>query len=110
MKYGVCACQATCEDPNGESGCHSNCSNSEGCACPDGFSMHGRDCIPNSECDCFVTDTNMIIPVSFIFRYKVILDLLPKYFFDSHVIFEFANVPKYEDCNHSLIGWWYICQ
>ncbi|PIK57223.1 putative ficolin-2-like [Apostichopus japonicus] len=39
MIYGTCTCQATCEDPNGQSGCNSDCT--EGCTCPAGFLLQG---------------------------------------------------------------------
>ncbi|PIK38968.1 fibrinogen-like protein [Apostichopus japonicus] len=41
MIYGTCTCQATCEDPNGQSGCNSDCLGTEGCTCPAGFLMQG---------------------------------------------------------------------
>ncbi|XP_071836658.1 uncharacterized protein [Apostichopus japonicus] len=62
MIYGTCSCQATCEDPNGQSGCNSDCLGSEGCACPAGFLMQGSDCISASECGCFVAEANLVIP------------------------------------------------
>lgn len=65
MKYGQCICQTTCEDPNGESGCHRTCSGNEGCICPDGFSLNGTDCIRLNECECFTREGNLVIPVSF---------------------------------------------
>ncbi|PIK52885.1 putative fibrinogen-like protein 1 [Apostichopus japonicus] len=62
MIYGTCTCQATCEDPNGQSGCYSDCLGSEGCTCPAGFLMQGSDCISASECGCFVAEANLVIP------------------------------------------------
>ncbi|PIK38473.1 putative angiopoietin-4-like, partial [Apostichopus japonicus] len=53
--YGTCSCKATCEDPNGQSGCNRDCLGSEGCTCPAGFLMQGSDCINASECGCFVS-------------------------------------------------------
>ncbi|PIK57225.1 hypothetical protein BSL78_05861 [Apostichopus japonicus] len=63
MIYGTCTCQATCEDPDGKSGCKSDCFGSEGCTCPPGFLMQGSNCISASECGCFVAEANLIIPV-----------------------------------------------
>ncbi|XP_071836580.1 uncharacterized protein [Apostichopus japonicus] len=62
MIYGTCICQATCEDPTGQSGCNSDCLGSESCTCPAGFLMQGSDCISASECGCFVADANLVIP------------------------------------------------
>ncbi|PIK53518.1 putative angiopoietin-2-like, partial [Apostichopus japonicus] len=62
MIYGPCSCPATCEDPNGQSGCNSDCLGSEGCICPAGFVMQGSDCINASECECFVAEANLVIP------------------------------------------------
>ncbi|PIK37121.1 putative angiopoietin-4-like [Apostichopus japonicus] len=62
MIYGTCSCQATCEDPNGQSGCNSDCLGSEGCTCPAGFLMQGSDCISASQCGCFVAEANLVIP------------------------------------------------
>ncbi|XP_071835328.1 uncharacterized protein [Apostichopus japonicus] len=62
MIYGTCTCQATCEDPNGQSGCYSDCLGSEGCTCPAGFLLQGSDCIRASECGCFVAEANLVIP------------------------------------------------
>ncbi|PIK35695.1 putative zonadhesin [Apostichopus japonicus] len=55
-------CKATCDDPNGQSGCNRDCLGSEGCTCPDGFLMQGSDCISASECGCFVAEANLVIP------------------------------------------------
>ncbi|PIK58520.1 Angiopoietin-4 [Apostichopus japonicus] len=63
MIYGTYRCQATCEDPNERSGCNSDSVGSEGCTCPAGFLMQGSDCINASECGCFVTEANLVIPV-----------------------------------------------
>ncbi|PIK40180.1 putative zonadhesin, partial [Apostichopus japonicus] len=60
--YGTCSCKATCEDPNGQSGCNRDCLGSEGCTCPAGFLMQGSDCINASECGCFVAEANLVIP------------------------------------------------
>ncbi|XP_071836569.1 uncharacterized protein [Apostichopus japonicus] len=62
MVYGTCSCQGTCEDPNGQSGCNSDCLGTEGCTCPAGFLMQGSDCINKSECGCFVTEANLVVP------------------------------------------------
>ncbi|XP_071836564.1 uncharacterized protein [Apostichopus japonicus] len=62
MIYNTCSCQATCDDPNGAGGCNNNCLGSEGCNCPTGFLMHGSDCIPTSDCGCFIRDENLVIP------------------------------------------------
>ncbi|PIK40178.1 fibrinogen-like protein [Apostichopus japonicus] len=62
MIYGPCSCQATCADPNGKSGCNSDCLGSEGCTCPAGFVIQGSDCISASECGCFVAEANLVIP------------------------------------------------
>ncbi|XP_071835340.1 uncharacterized protein [Apostichopus japonicus] len=62
MIYGTCTCQATCEDPDGKSGCKSDCLGSEGCTCPAGFLMQGSYCVSASECGCFVAEANLIIP------------------------------------------------
>ncbi|XP_071810697.1 uncharacterized protein [Apostichopus japonicus] len=62
MIYGNCSCQATCEDPNGQSGCNSDCLGSEGCICPAGFLMEGTNCINASECGCFVTEAHLVLP------------------------------------------------
>ncbi|XP_071836568.1 uncharacterized protein [Apostichopus japonicus] len=62
MIYETCTCQATCEDPNGQSGCDSDCLGTEGCTCPTGFVMQGSDCISASECGCFVAEANLVIP------------------------------------------------
>ncbi|PIK57220.1 hypothetical protein BSL78_05856 [Apostichopus japonicus] len=63
MIYGTCTCQATCEDPDGKSGCKSDCLGSEGCTCPPGFFMQGSDCISAIECGCFVAEVILILPV-----------------------------------------------
>ncbi|XP_071836575.1 uncharacterized protein [Apostichopus japonicus] len=60
--YGTCSCKATCDDPNGQSGCNRDCLGSEGCTCPAGFLMQGSDCINASECGCFVAEANLVIP------------------------------------------------
>ncbi|PIK38966.1 tenascin [Apostichopus japonicus] len=60
--YGTCSCKATCEDPNGQSGCNRDCLGSEGCTCPAGFLMQGSDCISASECGCFVAEANLVLP------------------------------------------------
>ncbi|PIK59709.1 Fibrinogen C domain-containing protein 1-A [Apostichopus japonicus] len=62
MIYATCSCKATCEDPNGQSGYNCDCLGSEGCTCPAGFLMQGSDCILPSECGCFVTEINSVIP------------------------------------------------
>ncbi|PIK58526.1 fibrinogen-like protein [Apostichopus japonicus] len=62
MIYGTYSCQATCEDPNGQSGCNSDSVGSKGCTCPAGFLMQGSDCISASECGCFLTEANLVIP------------------------------------------------
>ncbi|XP_071837113.1 uncharacterized protein [Apostichopus japonicus] len=62
MVYEMCSCQTTCEDPKGESGCHSDCIGSESCVCPTGFLMHGSDCTSASECGCFVPEVNFVVP------------------------------------------------
>ncbi|PIK38961.1 putative IgGFc-binding protein-like, partial [Apostichopus japonicus] len=59
--YGTCSCKATCDDPNGQSGCNRDCLGSEGCTCPDGFLMQGSS-ISASECGCFVAEANLVIP------------------------------------------------
>ena len=76
MEYGTCTCQRTCEDPKGESGCHGDCSDSEGCVCPDGFSMRGSDCVRNSQCGCFLEEANLVIPVSIMCSNKVKIELV----------------------------------
>ncbi|XP_071854305.1 uncharacterized protein [Apostichopus japonicus] len=63
MIYGNCTCEATCEDPKGESACNSTCLTSKGCICKAGFMLNGSDCINAIECGCFVTDVNLVIPV-----------------------------------------------
>ncbi|PIK40176.1 hypothetical protein BSL78_22976 [Apostichopus japonicus] len=62
MIYGTCSCKATCEDPNGQSGCNRDCLGTEGCTCPAGFLMQGSDCIRASGCGCFVAEANLVIP------------------------------------------------
>ncbi|XP_071836585.1 uncharacterized protein [Apostichopus japonicus] len=62
MIYGTCSCKATCEDPNGQSGCNRDCLGTEGCTCPAGFLMQGSDCIRSSGCGCFVAEANLVIP------------------------------------------------
>ncbi|XP_071836587.1 uncharacterized protein [Apostichopus japonicus] len=62
MIYGTCSCKATCEDPNGQSGCNRDCLGTEGCTCPAGFLMQGSDCISASECGCFVAEANLVLP------------------------------------------------
>ncbi|PIK53640.1 putative angiopoietin-related protein 7-like [Apostichopus japonicus] len=62
MIYGTYSCQETCEHPNGQPGCNSDPLGSEGCTCPAGFLMQGSDCISASECECFVTSANLVIP------------------------------------------------
>lgn len=64
MIYNPCICQATCADPNGQSGCNSDCLGSEDCICPDEFLMNGIYCIPASQCGCFLAEANLVIPVS----------------------------------------------
>ncbi|PIK37123.1 fibrinogen-like protein [Apostichopus japonicus] len=61
MIYGTCSCKATCEDPNGQSGCNRDCLGTEGCTCPAGFLMQGSDCIRSSGCGCFVAEANLVI-------------------------------------------------
>ncbi|PIK43465.1 Ficolin-1 [Apostichopus japonicus] len=55
MIYGNCTCEATCEDPKGESACNSTCLGSTGCICKAGLMLNGSDCISASRCSCFVT-------------------------------------------------------
>ncbi|XP_071835509.1 uncharacterized protein [Apostichopus japonicus] len=62
MIYATCSCKATCEDPNGQTGYSSDCLGSEGCTCPAGFLIQGSDCILPSECGCFETEINSVIP------------------------------------------------
>ncbi|PIK35696.1 hypothetical protein BSL78_27477, partial [Apostichopus japonicus] len=64
MIYGTCSCKATCEDPNGQSGCNRDCLGTEGCTCPAGFLMQGSDCISASECGCFMAEANLVIPTT----------------------------------------------
>ncbi|XP_071836659.1 uncharacterized protein [Apostichopus japonicus] len=61
MIYGNCTCEATCEDPKGESACKSTCLASKGCICKAGLMLNGSDCISASRCSCFVTDVNLVI-------------------------------------------------
>ncbi|PIK58524.1 putative IgGFc-binding protein-like [Apostichopus japonicus] len=61
MIYGNCTCEATCEDPKGESACNSTCLGSTGCICKDGLMLNGTDCISASRCSCFVTEANLVI-------------------------------------------------
>ncbi|PIK58527.1 putative fibrinogen-like protein 1 [Apostichopus japonicus] len=41
MIYGNCTCEATCEDPKGESACNSTCLGSTGCICKAGLMLNG---------------------------------------------------------------------
>ncbi|XP_071837237.1 uncharacterized protein [Apostichopus japonicus] len=61
MIYGNCTCEATCEDPKGESACHSTCLGSMGCICKAGLMLNGSDCISASRCSCFVAEANLVI-------------------------------------------------
>ncbi|PIK53643.1 hypothetical protein BSL78_09455 [Apostichopus japonicus] len=61
MIYGNCTCEATCEDPKGESVCYSTCLGSTGCICKAGLMLNGSDCISASRCSCFVTEANLVI-------------------------------------------------
>ncbi|XP_071836787.1 uncharacterized protein [Apostichopus japonicus] len=61
MIYGNCTCEATCEDPKGESACYSTCLGSTGCICKSGLMLSGSDCISASICSCFVTEANLVI-------------------------------------------------
>ncbi|PIK39724.1 Fibrinogen-like 1 [Apostichopus japonicus] len=61
MIYGNCTCEATCEDPKGESACNSTCLGSTGCICKAGLMLNGSDCISASRCSCFVTEANLVI-------------------------------------------------
>ncbi|XP_071835476.1 zonadhesin-like isoform X2 [Apostichopus japonicus] len=61
MIYGNCTCEATCEDPKGESACNSTCFGSTGCICKAGLMLNGSYCISASRCSCFVTEANMVI-------------------------------------------------
>ncbi|XP_071826658.1 uncharacterized protein [Apostichopus japonicus] len=61
MIYGNCTCEATCEDPKGESACNSTCLGSTGCICKAGLMLNGTDCISASRCSCFVTEANLVI-------------------------------------------------
>ncbi|XP_071837235.1 techylectin-5A-like isoform X3 [Apostichopus japonicus] len=61
MIYGNCTCEATCEDPRGESACNSTCLGSTGCTCKAGLMLNGSDCISASRCSCFVTEANLVI-------------------------------------------------
>ncbi|PIK54009.1 hypothetical protein BSL78_09094 [Apostichopus japonicus] len=66
MIYGNCTCQATCQDPKGESACNVTCLGSEGCICQtDGYLLNGSDCIHESQCGCYVPEVNLVIPVKF---------------------------------------------
>ncbi|XP_071827294.1 uncharacterized protein [Apostichopus japonicus] len=63
MIYGNCTCQATCQDPKGESACNVTCLGSEGCICQtDGYLLNGSDCIHESQCGCYVPEVNLVIP------------------------------------------------
>ncbi|PIK57221.1 putative fibrinogen-like protein 1 isoform X2, partial [Apostichopus japonicus] len=62
MIYGTCTCQATCEDPNGQSGCNSDCLGTEGCTCPAGFLCKGVTASVRVNAGCFVTEANLVIP------------------------------------------------
>ncbi|KAJ8032946.1 Fibrinogen-like protein A [Holothuria leucospilota] len=54
MEFGACSCQGTCDQPEVQNRCNNDCVNGEGCFCPDGFLFQGSDCVPASECGCFV--------------------------------------------------------
>ncbi|PIK58518.1 putative zonadhesin-like [Apostichopus japonicus] len=64
MVYGNCTCEATCEDPKGESACNSTCLGSTGCICKAGLMLNGTDCISASRCSCFVTEANLVISMT----------------------------------------------
>ncbi|XP_071835590.1 uncharacterized protein [Apostichopus japonicus] len=61
MILSNCTCQATCDDPDGEKGCHSNCTNDISCICPTGFMIQSTmDCVPQDECACYVKETGVL--------------------------------------------------
>ncbi|KAJ8033166.1 Fibrinogen-like protein 1 [Holothuria leucospilota] len=60
MMYMECSCQVTCEDPDGTSGCHNNCTRGKTCICPDGYFLQGEHCVPPEECGCFVHGIGVI--------------------------------------------------
>ncbi|KAJ8033289.1 Zonadhesin [Holothuria leucospilota] len=60
MKFGICTCQATCDEPNIRNRCGKNCINGEGCSCSDGFLFKGDDCVPEAECGCFLQGRGVV--------------------------------------------------
>lgn len=62
MIYGTCSCQPTCSNPNGTNSCNRNCEETESCICADGFLKKGVECVTPSECGCYVTEINKVVP------------------------------------------------
>ncbi|KAJ8033540.1 Ryncolin-4 [Holothuria leucospilota] len=60
MTFGNCSCQATCEDPRNENGCHNTCTEEYACVCKEGYLLRGNDCIRAQDCQCFVQGAGVI--------------------------------------------------
>ncbi|KAJ8033890.1 hypothetical protein HOLleu_24268 [Holothuria leucospilota] len=64
MVYGNCTCQPTCDDPSGNTKCFDHdCIVAETCICAEGFLQKDSDCVIPSDCGCFVSEYNSVIPV-----------------------------------------------
>ncbi|PIK57219.1 putative fibrinogen-like protein 1 [Apostichopus japonicus] len=86
MIYGNCTCEATCEDPKGESACNSTCLGSTGCICKAGLMLNGSDCISASN-----AAVSLQRP-SWLYRTKVLLLMM-----DTKVTVKLASY-CYTDC------------
>lgn len=60
MEYGNCTCQASCDDPDNLKPCQTSCSEPETCICQVGFLKKGDNCVPPSECGCYIQGEGVI--------------------------------------------------
>lgn len=71
MIYKNITCQLTCEDPRGSKSCRrSESVEYEACGCPDGLLSEGANCVRPSQCGCYLTEANIVIPVRFSSSHK----------------------------------------
>ncbi|KAJ8017489.1 Ryncolin-4 [Holothuria leucospilota] len=59
--YYGCTCEATCEDPLGESDCQTNCDQNKTCVCQKGLVRKEGACVTLSECGCYISEENRYI-------------------------------------------------
>ncbi|KAJ8049882.1 Angiopoietin-related protein 1 [Holothuria leucospilota] len=64
MAYYGCTCEATCEDPLGESDCQTNCDQNKTCICQKGLVRKDGSCVTLSECGCYISEESRYISVS----------------------------------------------